>query len=95
MDKLAVDGGEQAIKQFVGEEIKIGLEELREVIGLWVDDEQCLDKIEACIAATSWHTPWLFRYYHPEQSKVEELEAACRDYFAVPYALARRSVTAG
>lgn len=92
-EKLAVDGGPQAVESIEAEpEHKIWIEELMEVLDVWQLPDDALEDIRAIIEEKGVKSPHLFRYYG-ERSKAEQFEAAFCDYFGVPHVLGVNSGT--
>lgn len=93
MAKLAIEGGPRAIGEFSGHsEPKIWLDDLLELVELWVDDPGAREQIGAIARQAGLRSPHLFRYYN-ERSKVVQFEAAFRERFGCRHALGVNSGT--
>ena len=92
-DKLAINGGAQAVKALEGHgEPKIWLDDLMEIVDLWVPDETAKAQILEIARQANPESPHLFRYYG-QRSKVQEFEAAFKAKFGCKYALGVNSGT--
>ena len=70
-DRLAVEGGPQAVRQLGPFPTKIGKEELWELIDLWDFSPGTKEQIRVMLdSETNLQGPHLFRYYNPRPSRV-------------------------
>lgn len=94
--ELAVNGGPKAVVGLKGKSHpKVGTEEFLEIAKIWGFTDETLGKIQDAVAGQqpAGKGPHLTRYYNPNPSKVDELEALVRELFNVKYALALHSGT--
>ncbi|MDI6774608.1 MAG: DegT/DnrJ/EryC1/StrS family aminotransferase [Verrucomicrobiota bacterium] len=95
MSKLAIEGGEKAVRKLGPYTSKIHKEELEEVLDLWEYPAGVKNKLVAIIEKNAGRIngPHLFRYYNPRPSKVTEAENAFAKYIGAKHALAVNSCT--
>jgi dTDP-4-amino-4,6-dideoxygalactose transaminase len=93
-EKLAVEGGLQAVAKLGPYPTKIGRDELWGIIDMWDFSPGVKDKLRTVLmGATDVHGPHLFRYYNPKPSRVEAAEAAMRRLIGTKHCLAVNSCT--
>lgn len=93
-EKLAIEGGEKAVKELGPYPTKIGREELWEIIDMWNFSPQNKEKLKDVILSDpDVRGPHLFRYYNPKPSRVEAAEKAMRELIGTTHCLAVNSCT--
>ncbi len=93
-EKLALEGGERAVRTLGPFPPKIGRDELLELIDLWDFSAGSKQKIRAIIESDpDIRGPHLFRYYNPKPSRVQAAEEAMAGIIGVRHCLAVNSCT--
>jgi len=92
--KLAINGGTKTAENLTPPEHRTGMEEFMEITKLWEVSQEGYEKIkEVMLKECSENEPWLFRYYGPSKSRVNQLEERFGEKFGKKYALAVNSCT--
>jgi 8-amino-3,8-dideoxy-alpha-D-manno-octulosonate transaminase len=93
-EKLALQGGPQAVPALGPFPTKIGKEELLEILSMWQFRPETAQKLRTLVESESEvKGPHLFRYYNPQPSKVAAAEAALRALIGTRHCLAVNSCT--
>ncbi len=93
-EKLAIEGGEKAAPELGPHPVKIGRDELWEIIDMWEFSAQNKERLREIICSDpDVRGPHLFRYCNPKPSRVQAAEKAMAGLIGTKYCLAVNSCT--